>query len=378
MLLRIFITGLVAFVPSADESEITVLLSDTQNLHGHVERHEPIVLVRADQCSGACRPPAEHELVTGFLFPDEDGPTGRARYALDDVIADGGFWNLSGSDLDIQTGVSDTADEPLRIVRGASSTDGESLQLPRSEKDLSSFDWVPAMGSILDGAGAINPDALSDHPQEELIIARATLRAGQIRTYTVAQLDETVLPVQFALGLETASEHPVRAMAEWVVAEIPIEDCRFTLIDRGFEDQRQRRSMTVSLDSEACRRGETLDMVIMNLPASSFHRPKMPREPLTADAMVGRHFDHFYELSASVPSGAQRLLPTPVLDVEGGLRLSVNKKIGAAGKVADASTLLDKLLPPPRGFHSRPICPPVQFAPPADISPAPSSIASSP
>src|SRR4051794_32411425 len=101
VILRIFFSGLMAFVPSKDGKELTVLLVNTPHQMklsdgALLPHHRPMLLARAGSCEPAPCPTRDPAIAT-LLF---SGTTpARAADSLARAVAGGGAWTLASSDL---------------------------------------------------------------------------------------------------------------------------------------------------------------------------------------------------------------------------------------------------------------------------------------
>ena len=72
--LKLFFTGLIAFVPNQDGTELTVLLLNVHNDYqtsdgSSLAHHTPLLLARAGSCSGQC--PTRDADIAQFIFEDQ-------------------------------------------------------------------------------------------------------------------------------------------------------------------------------------------------------------------------------------------------------------------------------------------------------------------
>jgi hypothetical protein len=71
--LRILFTGLMAFIPNENGTEVTVLLLDASHYHtsdgAAMQAHTPLLCARAGNCTGDCVD--DDPLIAGFMFRDQ-------------------------------------------------------------------------------------------------------------------------------------------------------------------------------------------------------------------------------------------------------------------------------------------------------------------
>ena len=90
-ILKLFFTGLMAFVPSQDGKEVTVLLlnvhHDYQSSDGTaLAHHKPLLIARAGDCSGQC--PKRDADIAQFIYADKS--ESEALDSLEAAVAGGG------------------------------------------------------------------------------------------------------------------------------------------------------------------------------------------------------------------------------------------------------------------------------------------------
>src|SRR6266853_1021358 len=103
----------MAFVPSQDGKEVTVLLlnvnHDYQTSDGSaLAHHKPLLIARAGSCSGQC--PTRDADIAQYIYADK--PESEALDSLEAAVAGGGAWALSDSELSLQKGCSTDPDLP--------------------------------------------------------------------------------------------------------------------------------------------------------------------------------------------------------------------------------------------------------------------------
>jgi len=295
--LKIFFAGLIAFAPSEDGRELTVLLLNTK--HGFemangssMPMHRPLLLVRAGGCDGHCG--ADSGIAT-FLFGDKD--PGRAGDALRAALSKGSAWQLSRSELSINGDVQG----PLQLTTRPATIDQGGLRLvPASASERENFDWVADLRRIAPSGGGFRPDLFEPRPND-IVAARLRLRSGRIITYSVIKSRGMARPIHFRRPNGKGPEIPYRqSLAGWVMAEIHVAGTDIEIDGENFDNHAKR---TMKLRPEH----DVIEMALVNLPP--IERPKpgqslRPGEP-------GQHFQIYYDLLQTPPAKADRLVPYP-------------------------------------------------------------------
>ena len=99
-ILRIFFSGLIALQPSADGTEVTVLLVNSGHEYSladgtTLEHHTPLVLARAGNCEGTCTT-VDHAAIAQSIYINKTQQ--QAVTSLNGAILGGGAWRLSRPD----------------------------------------------------------------------------------------------------------------------------------------------------------------------------------------------------------------------------------------------------------------------------------------
>lgn len=299
-ILRIFFSGLMALVPSADGTEITVLLVNTPHEYAlsdgtTLAHHMPLVVARAASCEGTCTT-EDHASIAQFLYANKTLP--EAVTALNGAVLGGGAWVLSGSDLTIAGPT-----EALAIrtnVRGRSEA-GVLQTVPTTATEREDFSWVAGMSELAPGTQGFKAAVTSSEPPPGcMIAARLKLRSGKVFTYSLVKIDGKARPVHFRKPSGEGPESPyTQAVANWVEAEIHVPGDVVELVDQNFSDSDKRRSMKLHPQDGV------VEMAVLNLP------PFIAPAP---DAVVpfpapGQHFQIYYDLVKTPPARADRLVP---------------------------------------------------------------------
>ncbi len=339
-ILRIYLLGLLALIPSPDEDEMTVLVLDAR--HGAqvsdsaaILPHQPWLLVRAADCKGNCWGEAEESAAVEFFS--------RQPQELRRALQQGGFWALDHEELTISTG----------------STSGSAkLAVALNDESEPKRSWIVRMDQILPGDGQIDSRFLEDPAAGGRVIARLKLSQGKLTPYrfvTYPRLDqEPAAPVPLVFktldGQETAPLAP-QLFADWLTVEIPVSGSEVEILGTSFNRASSRR-MTLSPGCTAAPEGAVFEVVLLNLPQETFARP--PANHPNPDP-VGRHFAMYYDLLAKPP----KKLLLPQVAPQSLQSVALASPLG--NRQEGESMLLHELETPPRGSYSTPICPSVQL-----------------
>lgn len=337
---KILFTGLMAFIPNENGTEVTVLLLNADHYHtsdgAAMAAHKPIVYARAGGCSGNCvNDDAE---IAGFSFRDQS-PTVAAE-SLADALGDGSTWMISGSDISIQ-GSSLPA---LNIVEGVRGTD----VIPTTSTERTDFSWVADLSELCGGGCTLNSD-LFDAVPPSIVAARFTIDSGDLSTFTVARLGSDVTPANFKRldGTGSTSAY-VQAVASWVGVDIEVPGSSIQLVETKY-DNSTGRTMTLTPDESG-----TVEIAVVNLP------PSVPPASANNNApQAGKHFEMFYELLDSPPAREARLVPRA--GAPSGTTVPTVSWSTVHPTQAIYSELLNRLrMDAGRSLYDRTICPPVR------------------
>lgn len=338
--LRILFTGLMAFIPNENGTEVTVLLLNAHHYHtsdgAAMQPHEQILYARSGGCTGDCVD--DDAVIASYTFRDLSSSA-----ALDSLLyalGNGSAWRIAGSDLAVQ-GSSLPA---LNIVDGVRGTD----VIPTTAAQRGDFSWVADM-SLLCGSGcAIDSDLLASVPPD-LVAARFTIDSGDLYTWSVARLGSDVTPVHFKRldGTGNTSAY-VQAVASWVGVDIEVPGSSVQIVETK-HDSSTGRSMTLTPDSSGL-----MEVAVINLP------PFVPPASSSNNApQVGKHFELYYELLESPPAREARLVPRA--GAPSGTSVPQVSWSTVHPTSAVSSELLTRLrLDVGRSLYDRTICPPMQ------------------
>ena len=341
--LRIFFIGLIAFVPSQDGKELTVLLVETRP--GHVASdgslippHHPMLLARAAECRGHCG--IDEGIDPLLLFPKDSAADAHLAAALDA----GAAWTLDGSDLSIVDAGSRKASASLSL-QGHPRQPGAPLALSRNpEGNTMDFDYVADLSRIVPSAGVVDPDVLARLPQRRLITARLRLRSGKVGTCRLVHVDGEVHSFDFkSLRRDCAKQErgssqllaAPQPLADWVAAEIEVSGPEVEIVETRFASGEIRTIRLAPQDG-------LVELAVLNIPDPP------SEEELPEHHEADRHFELYYKL-------AQKPLPPcqwPVPHVG-----PKDESVKAQGSACPSRLLAGLPLSDPKGFYERIICP---------------------
>ena len=294
--LRILFSGLMAFIPNEDGTEVTVLLLNTSHAYHTSDGtvlppHKPLILARAGNCTGTC--PKRDAAIAGSMFSDSSAAA--AADALEAALGGGGAWLLAGSDLTINKGSAGDPDlPPLALRSGVRST-----IVPTTSTEREDYSWVANLKQLCGNGCTLNPALLGPNPPAGLVAARLRLRSGNVFTYSVARIGGDVTPVHFKRLDGTGSTSPyTQAVASWVGADIQVSGSSIEIAETGFSGG-AGRSMRLEPDANG-----KVEVAVLNLPP--FVPPASPHNEAPE---VGRHFEMYYELLQNPPARETRLVP---------------------------------------------------------------------
>ena len=116
-LVRILFTGLMAFIPNENGTEVTVLLLNANHYHtsdgAAMQAHKAVLYTRAGSCSGSCV--QDDPVIAGFTFRDQSAAA--ALDSLDNALGNGSAWLIAGSDVAVSKAGSGAADLPALSIR---------------------------------------------------------------------------------------------------------------------------------------------------------------------------------------------------------------------------------------------------------------------
>lgn len=302
--LRIFFSGLIAFAPSPDGKELTVLLLDTGHEYSlsdstALPHHHPLLLARAGKCEGQCGP--GDGSIAKYLYPGKSKEQAADAFAV--ALQDGAAWKLSRSELSIGSEeAGDAALSPLLTLRKnvRKTAAGHPVEVPTSPEERKDFSWVADLSQLVDAsAGGLKPGLVSG-PPPRLIAARLKLRSGKVFTYRLVRVDNSVGPIHFMPLQGDGKEASYRqALAGWVAAEIEVQGSSVRVIEKHFDSETER-SMTLSPQNNE------IELAVLNLPEL---RPEPPTDSSAQDPQPGMHFELFYELVKTPLPKSSRLVP---------------------------------------------------------------------
>lgn len=339
--LRILFTGLMAFVPNENGTEVTVFLL---NAHEHrisdssvMQSHTPILAARAGNCTGSCID--DDSAIAQFIFRDQS-----LSIALDSLayaLGNGSAWLLSGSDLAVQ-GSNLPALNIRDDVRGTDI-------IPTTSTQRGDYRWIADLKEVC-GTGCTLGADLFDTIPPGIVAARFTIDSGDLYTWSVARLGSDVTPVNFKRldGTGSTSAY-AQAVTSWVGLDIEIPGSSVQIVETK-HDGGTGRSMTLSPDASG-----KVEVAVVNLPPFT-----PPASSNNAAPQVGKHFELYYELLDSPPAREARLVPRA--GAPSGTSVPQVTWTSVHPTASVTSELLNRLrMEPGRSLYDRIICPPADF-----------------
>ena len=287
LILRIFFSGLIAFVPSEDGKELTVFLINEPHAHhmsAAMPEHKALMLVRAQSCEGDC--PRSDREVSEFLYPDAS-PTAAAE-SLAEALRNGAVWQLAGSDLSL-----DIPKSGVKLKRVASAS-GKSV--PDTAAERTDFRWVANLKEIDPSLGPLNPAVFSDDPPAGLIVARLRLTSGEVSTHSIVRIGDKATPLDFRSISGSGPRH-TRAAASWVQAEIRVPGNTLHVVEADFGGDAKRTMALTPVNG-------VVEMAVLNVTQPVRPDPAAAPQP-------GLHFERFWELAQRPPVAERRPVPQP-------------------------------------------------------------------
>jgi hypothetical protein len=305
-ILHIVFSGLIAFIPSQNGTEMDVVLISTGDcgLHYHMSDgtmlppHKPFVFARGGSCTGDC--PTDTATIAQAIFPDQSLATAIA--SLEAAVDGGGAWLLDASDLTLRKGSTSAAELPaLSINTGARAVvNGVPSAVPTTASERADFSWVASLEAVCPDC-TFKSSLTSSEPPAGLVVARFKLRSGNLFTYSVARIGSDVTPVQFKRldGSGSTSSYS-QAIATWVGADVEVTGDSIDLVETKFNGD-PGRTMHLTPDANG-----KIELAVVNLPSRT--PPLTTGNPSPAP---GKHFELYYDLADNAPAREERLVPFP-------------------------------------------------------------------
>lgn len=339
--LRILFTGLMAFIPNENGTEVTVLLLDAHGIHtsdgAAMQDHKAILYARPGGCSGDCVD--DDTTIASFTFRDQSSSV--ALDSLAYALGNGSAWLISGSDI----AVNGSNLPALNIIDGVAGTD----IIPTTSTQRRDVAWVADLAELC-GTGCTLDADLFDAVPPSIVAARFTIDAGDLYTSSVARLGSDVTPVHFKRldGTGSTSSY-AQAVASWVGVDIEVTGSSIQLVETK-HDNSTGRTMTLTPDSNG-----KVEVAVVNLPPFV-----PPASTSNAAPQVGKHFEMYYELLESPPARETRLVPRA--GAPSGTSVPEVSWSSVHPETAIYSELLNRLrMDTARSLYDRTICPPTQW-----------------
>jgi hypothetical protein len=349
--LKILFTGLMAFIPNENKTEVTVLLLNATNHHTSdgtaVQAHKPVVYARAGNCTGACV--TNDAEIAGFTFRDQ--ASSAALDSLANAVGNGSAWLISGSDISIQKSGANAASLPaLNLRENARGTvNGQPQVVPTTSAERADYSWIASLQQVCGGGCTLNPDVFNAIPPG-IVAARFKISSGDVFTYSLARLGSDVTPVHFKRldGTGSTSAY-AQAIASWVGVDIQVTGSSIDFVESKHSGA-AGRTMTLSPDASG-----KVEVAVVNLP------PFVPPASSSNDApQVGKHFEMYYELLQNPPAREARLVPRA--GAPSGVTVPQVSWSSVHPSTTVQSTLLNALrMDTARSLYDRVICPPSNF-----------------
>jgi hypothetical protein len=343
--LKILFSGLMAFIPNENGTEVTVLLLNSNHYHtsdgAAMQPHQSILYARAGDCSGDCV--NDDSDIAAETFRDLSPSP--AVEALQDALDNGSAWLIAGSDIAVRKSSGEANLPALNIVDDVRGTINSLPNIvPTTSSERRDFSWIPKLESLCASGCSLNSDLLDTVPPE-IVAARFKINSGDLYTYSVARLGSDVTPVQFKRldGSGSPSSY-VQAITSWTGLDIEVTGDSVDFVESRY-DAGTGRTMTLSPDENG-----KVEVAILNMP------PSVPPSSSTNDApQVGKHFEMYYELLQSPPDRETRLVPSAGTPSE-------TSWTSVHPSPSVTSELLNGLrFEPGRSLYDRTICPPVRI-----------------
>ncbi len=347
--LRILFTGLMAFVPNENGTEVTVLLLNADHYHtsdgAMMQAHAPWAIARAGSCSGDCID--DDPTTASFFFRDLSSSA--ALDSMSYALGNGSAWLISGSDISVQKSSSSAANLPALSIRDGvrGTVNGQPQIIPTTSAQGRDFSWIADLQQIC-GSGCTFDADLFDNVPPSIVAARFKIDSGDLYTYSIARLGSDVTPVHFNRldGTGSTSSY-AQAIASWVGVDIEVTGDSVRFVETK-HDGGNGRAMTLSPDTSG-----KVEVAVVNLP------PFIPPATSNNDApQVGKHFEMFYDLLDNPPARETRLVPRA--GAPSGTSVPQVAWTTVHPTSAIYSELLNRLrLDAGRSLFDRTICPPV-------------------
>lgn len=302
--LRIFFSGLIAFIPGDDGTELNVILVQTPHAYALADgstlaHHRPLLLARAASCEGTCKTDDAQASIAEFLYARKTPQ--QALDALNVALLGGGAWRLTGSELSLNGPAG-----PLDIRTGVRGRDENGVLncVPKTAEEREDFTWVANINEIAPDSEGYKSSLTQPGNPGNLVAARLKLRSGEIKTYSVIKIDGKARPVHFRKPSGTGPEAPyAQALANWVEATIKVSGNSLEIVDQDFAEPTRQRSMRLHPQDGV------IELAVLNLPPYQTPDPDAP----APSPQPGQHFQIYYDLANTPAAQADRLVPHQAL-----------------------------------------------------------------
>lgn len=348
--LSILFTGLMAFVPNENGTEVTVLLLKSDHYHtsdgSAMPAHKSLLFARAGNCTGSCV--TNDTNIASFTYKDQ--ASSAALDSLAYALGNGSAWVISGSDITVQNTAGGANLPALNVIDDVRGTaNGHPNVIPTTSTERRDFSWIPSLTQLCASGCAIRTDLLNTIPPD-LIAARFKISSGDLYTYSVARLGSDVTPVHFKrLDGDGSASSYTQAITSWTGVNIEVTGDSVQFVETRY-DGGTGRTMTLSPDAS-----NKIEVAVVNLP------PFVPPASTTnAAPQVGKHFEMYYELLQNPPAREARLVPR--VGAPGNVSVPQVTWSSVHPSTAVDSVLLTRLrLDTARSLYDRIICPPTKL-----------------
>ncbi len=167
--------------------------------------------------------------------------------------------------------------------------------LPANPDEARSIAWMPTLASIAPGNDRVDPACLANPVRTSKIIARTSFTGGSFCTAGFAKTESEfralgeIVPLEFKVAPEAAPQGPVRAMADRLMVEVPIDADTVTVKTVPFDGGRRRSKQGRTVDLSPNEQG-IVNVLLANV---------SPATPDTRPRDRGLHFHAYYDLLKS-------------------------------------------------------------------------------
>jgi len=316
--LEIIFAGLVALVPSQDNSKLTMLLVEAQQpteIGGvHIPAHRPLMIYRCVDRPTGC----ESSLEQGDQAVDRLHKTWEIS-PFDDTSTEVGVLELNRVEIELG-GALETGFRKIDHDRKTFPGGGAKHRIPDPEeaRDIS---WIIDMNNIVSPAAAkINSSCLETSPPADLIVSRSTFTSGEVAVKRI--LFDGGAAYTFKLPGEQSDERRScgQALADRTAISIAVKDCSpVTITLRSFDGFGSRKIDILPKDCGLNLNAKVAVFISNRMECSMWKSGAKIPDCLDAHAVnsKGEHFLLYRKISAAPPGVEGWPLPDRVLAPQG-------------------------------------------------------------